>query len=1504
MRALERPSGPRLPRHALVESRPRADPRRRLALLAAALPVLPLLAPVAFGAPGADGAVVPAAPSPPPGAASPGGRGESIPDIDAIVENLDRRAPVTAVAFSPDGARLASAAEDHQVRVWDLATRRQLRRLSGHSSTVNAVAFSPDGAILASASNDRTVRLWDASTGQPLHVLQGHVYHVYALAFDPSGRLLATASWDRTVQLWDPGSGRLLRKLKGHAGPVRSVDFSPDGKLLASASDDRTIRLWSVEHGTQLRAFEEPAAPMSAVRFRPDGKWLFSGSTGRGVRSWRLPDGAVTRAIADCRAPVRSLTISPSGQVVAAACDTAGAFLWDAQTSAELRRFGGDAVATRAIAFSPDGRLVAAGTEDGSIAVRDVAAGRPVAVLSADLAHLDAVAWSPDGALLATAARDGHVLVWHGEAGHRVLGQALLDEPGAPRALAFSPSGSSLATGADNGKLVLWELGEDRRARPARHLVAHDGAVHAVAFVDGGAAIASAGEDATVRLWKPEQDGSPRVLKGHAGPVRALAVSPDGTLLASASDDQTVRLWNVASGRNTGVLRSHRAPVTAVAFTPDGKHLVTGARDQTLDVWLVAKGRLLRSLRKELPSGVVALAVARGGRIVAATSDGVLGLWELAGPRPLAGSTAPAGTPSALALGPDGTLASASRDGVLRLWDSQTLERRFLLAGAKPRRWFACRDGGGCWREETGTLLGRWSESGEIVPVPPTGADQHTVLVATADVGPLAPDVHLKEGGTVSIPVRIENRGAHPAYFVTVAQSAKRGAGGRASLVLIPPAVIPQLAPATSTTVSCEVSALGDYEDPRPHRETLRLSITSASARGVSLAIPVEVEPPHLELRGLILDRGGGRAVRASLTGVSMAALEPVVLQGALTVPGGDSSAIPPITIEQALAGQDLTLSFPLPDGIPVDRRTRLTLTVRKGTHPAHVWTFAEMPVHVPSPPWAWALLVAGLLGLGLAAWRAQLHLRGRSVLRAIRRSARSTLTFLAGVGRALKALVFLPSTLRSLRARLRRHGIAVTFFRLEPETQCSHLARQLGATWRPLADDHQPVFELQLGPDVPLDLERCVLALPADATALAATLDRLGATREGQGDDGEDEVAVVLADEVAADVTERVRRQRPLVVCSKAAMNRVLRAPRPALAFAKVVSGQIDRARVSLYRSAAAGGARQPFYGRKAELRRLAAEPGRNHLLIGPQGIGKTSLLDQVHRRLATQPGITCHYLSLADGSLVSALGDALGLPGEPSLDILLAELAPPGGETRAVVLCDDADAWAAKQAARGGAELESLAHLAEDSRCSFILAGFLGLLHAARPQPGRPSLGTVVRLEPLDHEACAELATEPMAALSLRYASTSLVELVVRESGGMPSLLAILCDQMVGFLPPDSRTLDRPTVERALRSEAVARAITAWRPRFGLAEPRFAALDQAVMLSAVFKPRFTLGELEATLASLGVEATATEVRHAANRLVAACVFEHWLGHFHFRVPLFQSVMQEAALARMISVA
>ncbi len=195
---------------------------------------------------------------------------------------------VNAIAFSPDGNRLALSCDARIVLIVDLAGREKFRaRHGGWFTMVFGVAFDRQGGRVATAGNDDTARVWDASTGTELLTV-AHGGTVFGVAFSPDGRLLATASAHGSARICDAGTGTELLKVT-HGGGVFGVAFSPDGRLLATASGDKSARIWDASTGTELLKVTHDET-VRGVAFSPDGRLLATGSWDKTVQLWRLMD--------------------------------------------------------------------------------------------------------------------------------------------------------------------------------------------------------------------------------------------------------------------------------------------------------------------------------------------------------------------------------------------------------------------------------------------------------------------------------------------------------------------------------------------------------------------------------------------------------------------------------------------------------------------------------------------------------------------------------------------------------------------------------------------------------------------------------------------------------------------------------------------------------------------------------------------------------------------------------------------------------------------------------------------------------------------------------------------------------------------------------------------------------------------------------------------------------------------------------------------------------------
>jgi WD40 repeat protein len=207
---------------------------------------------------------------------------------------LEHAQDLRCLAFSPDGRLLATGTGTYngkgssELKLWDVETRREQRRLDGHTGKVRAVAFSPDGRTLYSASEDETARVWDVATGECRRTLS-HGEYVYCLAVSPDGRNLVTGDDTGSVHFWDVETGQEIRVARNHSKAVRAVAFSPDGKTVATGGMDRSVRLWQAATGQQLLAFLNQPHDINSLAFAPDGTALAVALHDGSIRIWHAP---------------------------------------------------------------------------------------------------------------------------------------------------------------------------------------------------------------------------------------------------------------------------------------------------------------------------------------------------------------------------------------------------------------------------------------------------------------------------------------------------------------------------------------------------------------------------------------------------------------------------------------------------------------------------------------------------------------------------------------------------------------------------------------------------------------------------------------------------------------------------------------------------------------------------------------------------------------------------------------------------------------------------------------------------------------------------------------------------------------------------------------------------------------------------------------------------------------------------------------------------------------
>jgi eukaryotic-like serine/threonine-protein kinase len=546
-------------------------------------------------------------------------------DSPSWVESLD---------VSPDGSRLLTAAARqpwdekwkptaNDVRLWDAQTGRELR----HWPNTTAAAFGPSGGWVAVSDRDGGVRLCDVASGAELRKMSSiepPLTSAALLAVSADGRRVA-ASYGKQAVVWTVADGNVVQQLKSKdyvGNKSQDFRFSPDGNLLAFGHTDRDyiggLTVWDVTTGTVARERVGYEPGVEGLSFRPDGRRLatahihdqvqvWNGRIGEAAVVWTPPDQTINTAAGVDAAgqlwtlwmasrpdkPTDRFTVEPLPSAIGgratlwgqeskidtkyaanpvvgliAVGSTSGygiapsseVKLHDSTTGRlvkklndptdkkpverRLKSYAGWSMALQPLKFSPDGNrlLVVRGVNTAALEVWNVAEGRLERRLpgeakgvftedgKADI-RVTGTAWSPDGQHLAIIRGSGRVEWWNTSSGERLWaatgGQASEE-------IAISSDGRKLAICTrlrprDEGcQVVIYNTADGSRSATMTGLI---GQPHRVAFDPTGQTLATIDDGGRfLKTWETAS-GQELLTVERVGDPRWLGFLPDGRLI-------------------------------------------------------------------------------------------------------------------------------------------------------------------------------------------------------------------------------------------------------------------------------------------------------------------------------------------------------------------------------------------------------------------------------------------------------------------------------------------------------------------------------------------------------------------------------------------------------------------------------------------------------------------------------------------------------------------------------------------------------------------------------------------------------------------------------------------------------------------------------------------------------------------------------------------------------------------------------------------------------------
>ena len=291
----------------------------------------------------------------------------------------------------------------------------------GHSDEVWAVAWSPDGTRIASGSLDKTVQVWNAVTGHKSLTYQGQSEGVWTVAWSPDSNHIASGGDDdATVYIFNATSGQTSliyhsQRDRLLGGTVDTVMWSINGNLIASGSSDLNgdgdIQIWNAITRQIKYIYRGHSSGVSTLAWSPDGKYIASGDENGIVLVWDVTAGDTIYTY-NSQSEVASVAWSPDGKRIVCGLYDSTIHIWDAFTGKNALIYNGHPEIVLSTAWSPNGKYIASGSGDTTVHIWNAFNGHTIFIYTGHTNTVKSVVWSPNGTRIASSSADKTVQVW------------------------------------------------------------------------------------------------------------------------------------------------------------------------------------------------------------------------------------------------------------------------------------------------------------------------------------------------------------------------------------------------------------------------------------------------------------------------------------------------------------------------------------------------------------------------------------------------------------------------------------------------------------------------------------------------------------------------------------------------------------------------------------------------------------------------------------------------------------------------------------------------------------------------------------------------------------------------------------------------------------------------------------------------------------------------------------------------------------------------------------